>query len=157
MKKLIWSMLFITAMSMSLLTSCKDDDKDVSIAGTYAGTITVLGEGTNSAVTISKSGKNYTLDLKNLAISVMGIVIPIGDLQITDIVATAGVLSGGKEVTINATLPPALQILPGGQEKVDVRVSFTGGSVVENNLEFSLSIKDVPVLATVPVTFKGVK
>jgi hypothetical protein len=87
----------------------------------------------------------------------MGMVIPIGDLQITDIVATAGVLSGGKEVTIKVTLPLAMQQMPGGQEKVDVKVSFTNGSAVGKNLEFSLLIKDVPVLSTVPVAFRGAK
>jgi hypothetical protein len=160
MKKLIWSMLFLVSMSMPLLTSCdKDDDKeDTDFAGTYTGTITVLDEGSNSAVTLSKSGEKYTLNLKDLKISVMGgIVIPIGDVQITDIAAKDGKLSGGQEVTINVTLPIELQMMPGGQENIDVIVSLKEGSIKENKLDFKLSIKNVPVLTTVDVDFTGTK
>jgi hypothetical protein len=164
MRKLIGSMLFMAVMSMSLMTSCKDDDKDADVSGTYSGTLTatVLGENYNSASTavLSKSGSNYTLNLRNLSIALsiygLNIEIPIGDVQITDLVATSGALSGGKEVTINVTLPLALQAVT-GQANVDVKVSFTRGSVAENNLSFELAIKDVPVVSTVPVTFAGTK
>jgi hypothetical protein len=163
MKKLVWSLLFVASMSMSLFTSCdKDDKEDTGVSGTYAGIINVLGENSNSTVTLTKAGDNYTLNLKNLeiAISLPEIgkqVIPIGNVQITGIVEKAGKLSGGKEVVINVTLPKVIQQITGEQEKVDVTVSLARGVVSGKLLDFDLLISNVPVLTTVPVAFTGAK
>ena len=171
MKTLKLMMLFtaFTAVAaMPLLTSCGKDEEEKAPAdpsGTYTGEISIslLGTKTPNAVAVVEksadkpavTGDAYSLSLKNLKISVMLAVIEIGDVTIPDVVYANGTFSGGDA---QERVVGGLTGLPGVDgDEITVAVSLTGGTVKGNNLTFTLTVTNVPVMSTVPVAFNGSK
>ncbi len=159
MKTFKLMMLFMAVTTMTLLTSCDDDDKGTAnVTGTYNGKITVLTENSDAVAELKKTNNSYSLLLEDLNIVPMtNIVIPIGDVTINNITVIDGKLSGGEEKEINVTLPPALAAMPGGMAEVTVKVSLKEGVVLDKNLKFTLTVANVPVLQQVSVIFDGNK
>lgn len=172
MKTLKWMMLFMAVTTMPLLTGCSKDNDDndndrdktpVDVSGAYIGKISNgLGENDATAV-LTKTGDNYSLSLTDLNIitpqmqPMNGAVIGIGDVTILNVSISDGSLSGGNEISLEVTLPPALAQLNGGVEKVTLKVSLESGIVSGDNLKFTLVVSDLPIMGETEVNFNGDK
>ena len=164
MRNLKLMLFFMTVAMTPFFTNCsKDKNETVDVSGTYTGTIKidVIGvETPNSIAVLTKTGEKYTLQLQNLnfdlSTMIPSTIVAIGDVSITNVAISNGILSGGDEKSIDVTLPPALAAMAGATE-VTVKVSLVNGTISDNNLKFTLIVNDVPAITTVPVSLDGNK
>jgi hypothetical protein len=165
MKTLKLMLLFMAATAMSLATSCGKDEEEKAPAdpsGTYTGKITVMSTPSSATAVVEKTGDTYSLLLKNLNIAPFpGVAIPIGDAAITNITYANGVLGGGTPLSRDVTLPDVLvsnPMLGITDPEITVKVSLVSGTVLGNNLKFTLNvITGIAVMNTVAVDFDGNK
>ena len=169
--------LFMAVVTMPLLTSCGEDDKEgnggngnggdtTGITGAYTGKINVmnLGEGPNDVVAVlARTGDKYSLLLKDLNVDLGVIVgapgaIAIPDVTIPNVTFGNGILGGGDTQSIPVTLPDFLAEGFGGITEIEVEVIFNNGAVSGNNLTFNLGIA-LPTEEpwVIPVAFNGNK
>ena len=117
------------------------------VAGTYSGTLSVLGQDSESEITLEKiSSDKVKVSLKNFSFSEM----ELGDIIVSDIPLT---LSNGK-VILEETSTSLTLTMMGNPIEVDVAVS---GTVEEVSMNLAIAVTKVPLLGSIDVTFSGDK
>jgi len=163
MKTLKLMMFFMALAATPLFTSCGDDDKNppapADPSGFYAGTITALSASNPAGAVVEKTGDTYLLSLEDLALTPFpNATIDIGDVTFTDVAYDNGALSGGSQLQVEVTLPDALLSMPGvTSPELTLGVALASGTVAGDNLKFTLTVSNVPVMNSVSVSFDGNK
>ena len=167
MKKNLFFYLFAVLCTVSLFTSCSDDDEptvtvpgNVDVAGDYTGTLDVklvsagietpAGTVPSQLVSVIKSGEN-TVDLKITNFSFSG--MPLGDVELNGCQLTDG---GNGKYTFTAT-ESSMELA--GVLVADVKAN---GTFANETLTIDLDINNIklagnPVLYTVKAVYEGTK
>ena len=167
MKKNLFFYLFAVLCTVSLFTSCSDDDEptvtvpgNVDVAGDYKGTLDVklvsagietpAGTVPSQLVSVIKSGEN-TVDLKITNFSFSG--MPLGDVELNGCQLTDG---GNGKYTFTAT-ESSMELA--GVLVADVKAN---GTFANETLAIDLDINNIklagnPVTYTVKAVYEGTK
>lgn len=167
MKKNLFFYLFAVLCTVSLFTSCSDDDEptvtvpgNVDVAGDYTGTLDVklvsagietpAGTVPSQLVSVIKSGEN-TVDLKITNFSFSG--MPLGDVELNGCQLTDG---GNGKYTFTAT-ESSMELA--GVLVADVKAN---GTFANETLAIDLDINNIklagnPVPYTVKAVYEGTK
>lgn len=167
MKKNLFFYLFAVLCTVSLFTSCSDDDEptvtvpgNVDVAGDYTGTLDVklvsagietpAGTVPSQLVSVIKSGEN-TVDLKITNFSFSG--MPLGDVELNGCQLTDG---GNGKYTFTAT-ESSMELA--GVLVADVKAN---GTFANETLAIDLDINNIklagnPVTYTVKAVYEGTK
>lgn len=153
MKKNLFYYLFAVICSVTLFTSCDDDDDDVAVmsvdqvVGTFTGNLEVLGQSLPStSISVSKvDANNVKVELKNFKFSGLA----IGDIA-ANCKATLDKEGDDFELNGSATLIVA------ALGDLELPITITG-EVDVKELDIDINITDVPGIGTLKVEFEGTK
>lgn len=152
MKKSFLMCLFAALCTVVSFTACSSDDDDDNtvavsvddIAGTYDGTLSVLGSTIDEEIKIEKiNDTKVKVRLEDFSFSGM----PIGDIA-----AECSATPDNNKILINGNAIVTVAML--GNAELPVTVN---GNATDKELDLTINITDIPAIGTISVNFNGTK